>query len=107
MSNTQQKSLTDEQKARLEVLRNWWVDFVQNGDIHIKNAKEEVDWLYGYAGLAAPDLVEVRSPLAAQIQVHLIADDEIFALIQDPKECPKVLKALGKVLEKKHKVKIS
>lgn len=105
--STQQQTLTEEQKERLEKVRNEWVGFVQNGDITIKNPKEEVDWLYGYAGLASPDLVVVRSPLAAQIVVHLVEDEEIFALLQDPKTNPKVLKAMEKVLEKKHKVKIA
>ena len=104
--STKQKELTPEQEERLEAVREKWVDFVSNGDTTIKDAEGEVAWLYSYAGLAVPDVIEVKSPLAAQIAVALLEDSEIFALLQG-RDRKRVLKAISKVLATKRPVKIA
>ena len=62
------ESLTPKQEALMDVVSNEWIDLAlhRGSDVDEAGIRRGVEWLYGLAGLPAPEVVVVDSPLAVQ-----------------------------------------
>lgn len=93
MSNSEQQkleSLTPEQEALMEVVKNFWLDrfFSCQNRLDREKATEYINWLYELSGFKKPQIIFCDSPMACQ--------EEVFKLKGGKRE-PEQFSAYGNV----------